>query len=213
MSGMKLFSETVVRGNLFSKTVGRGLSPWAALLFLLAAPAVCAAQDAAASGRVAGGEVKATTVFLVRHAEKADAPGSDPPLSERGRARAEALARLLQNAGVKAVFTSQFQRTQQTGEPLAKRLGLTAAAVPLAVKTSNPREVTEESVRELTKRVEAHAGGAVLIVGHSNSVPDVIRALGGDAVPKIDESSFDDLFVVTVYANGRAKVVHLKYGD
>ncbi|HLL77355.1 MAG TPA: phosphoglycerate mutase family protein, partial [Pyrinomonadaceae bacterium] len=159
-----------------------------------------------------GGEAKATTVFLVRHAEKADVPGSDPPLSEAGRARAEALARLLQSAGVKAVLTSQFQRTQQTAEPLAKRLGVAASAVPLAVKTSNPREVTEESIRELTKRVEAHAGGAVLIVGHSNSVPEVIRALGGDVVPKIDEGSFDDLFVVTVYGDGRAKVAHLKYG-
>ena len=202
--------------NLFSKTAARGLAPWAALLFLLAAPAVCAAQDAAAAGsaaRAADGDVKVTTVFLVRHAEKADEPGPNPPLSERGRARAEALARLLQSAGVRAVFTSQFARTQQTGEPLAKRLGVGATAVPLAVKTSNPREVTEESIRELTKRVEAHAGGAVLIVGHSNSVPDVIRALGGDTVPKIEESSFDDLFVVTVYGSGRAKVVHLKYGD
>lgn len=208
---MNLFSKTVVRGNLFPKPVGRGLSPWAALMFLLVAPVVCAAQDGAGGGT--GGEVKATTVFLVRHAEKADVPGSDPPLSDRGRARAEALARLLQSAGVRAVFTSQFVRTQQTAEPIAKRLGVAATPVPLAAKTSNPREVTEESIRELTKRVEAHAGGAVLIVGHSNSVPDVIRALGGDTVPKIDESSFDDLFVVTVYANGRAKVVHLKYGD
>ena len=200
--------------NLSRKTAARGLAPWAALLFLLVAPGVCAAQSTSAAKpeAAAGGEPKATTVFLVRHAEKADVPGTDPPLSEAGRARAEALARLLQSAGVRAVFTSQFQRTQQTAEPLAKRLGVAASAVPLAVKTSNPREVTEESIRELTKRVEAHAGEAVLIVGHSNSVPEVIRALGGDVVPKIDESSFDDLFVVTVYGAGRAKVVHLKYG-
>ena len=193
----------------------RRLSPWAAVLFLAFAPGVCFGQGAATAGRPeggAGGEAKATTVFLVRHAEKADVPGTDPPLSERGAARAEALARLLQSAGVRAVYTSQFQRTRQTAEPVAKRLGITATAVPLSVKTSNPREVTEESIRELTKRVEAHAGEAVLIVGHSNSVPDVIRALGGDIVPKIDESSFDDLFVVTVYGGGRAKVVHLKYG-
>lgn len=206
MSGMKLVSETAARR----------LSPWAALLFLLFAPGVCAGQGAAAAGRPeggTGGEVKATTVFLVRHAEKADVPGSDPPLSERGVARAEALARLLQSAGVKAVYTSQYQRTRLTAEPLAKRLGVAATAVPLSVKTSNPREVSDESIRELTKRVEAHAGEAVLIVGHSNSVPDVIRALGGVAVPKIDESRFDDLFVVTVYGGGRAKVVHLKYGD
>ena len=196
--------------NLFSKTAARRLSLWAGVLFLLAAPA--ARAGGGQGGAAAAGEFKVTTVFLVRHAEKADVPGQDPPLSDAGRARAEALARLLQGAGVKAVFTSQFLRTRQTAEPLAKRLGVAAAAVPLAVKTSNPREVTEESVRELMKMVEAHAGGAVLIVGHSNSVPDVIRALGGDLVPKIDESKFDDLFVVTVHAAGRAKVVHLKYG-
>lgn len=215
MSGMNLFFKTVVRGNLFFKIAVRGRAPWAAFMFLLVAPVVCAGQDAAAAqaGRAADGGAKATTVFLVRHAEKADAPGPDPPLSERGRARAEALARLLQSAGVKAIFTSQYGRTQQTAEPIARRLGVSPTAVPLAVKTSNPREVSEESIRELTKRVAAHAGGAVLIVGHSNSVPDVIRALGGDTAPKIDESSFDDLFVVTVYASGRAKVVHLKYGD
>jgi broad specificity phosphatase PhoE len=156
---------------------------------------------------------KVTTVFLVRHAEKADVPGQDPPLSEAGRLRAEALARLLQSAGVKGIYTSQFLRTRQTAEPLAKRLGVTASSVPLSVKTSNQREVSDESVRELTRKVEAHAGEAVLIVGHSNSIPEVIRMLGGDTVPKIDESKFDDLFVVTVYAGGRAKVVHLRYGS
>jgi len=177
---------------------------------------VCAGRAAGATGgrqRPADGEAKVTTVFLVRHAEKADGPGQDPSLSEAGRRRAEALARLLQSAGVRGIYTSQFQRTQQTAEPLAKRLGVTVSPVPLSVKPSNPREVSDESVRELTKKIEAHAGGAVLIVGHSNSVPEVIRMLGGDAVPKIDESSFDDLFVVTVYAGGRAKVVHLKYGS
>lgn len=187
-----------------------------ALLFLVASMCVGAARVADATGgpqSPAGGETQVTTVFLVRHAEKADTPGQDPALSEAGRQRAEALARLLQSAGVKGIYTSQFKRTQQTAEPLAKRLGVAVASVPLSVKPSNPREVTEESLRELTKKVEAHAGGAVLIVGHSNSVPEVIRMLGGDAVPKIDESKFDDLFVVTVYAGGRAKVVHLKYGS
>jgi phosphohistidine phosphatase SixA len=160
----------------------------------------------------AEGEVQATIVFLVRHAERADVPGQDPPLSEAGRARAEALARLLQSAGVRGVYTSQYVRTRQTAEALSKRLGVPAVAVPLSAKTSNPREVSEESVCELTKRVEAHAGGAVLLVGHSNSIPEVIRALGGDVIPKIDEGTFDDLFVVTVYGAGRAKVAHLKYG-
>src|SRR5215213_406066 len=198
--------------KLLSATFARGRSSRAALLFLFAT------LGAGRTGEVAGmpqrpadGEAKVTTVFLVRHAEKADGPGQDPSLSEAGRQRAEALARLLQSAGVRGIYTSQFQRTQQTAEPLAKRLGVTVSPVPLSVKPSNPREVSDESIRELTKKIEAHAGGAVLIVGHSNSVPEVIRVLGGDAVPKIDESRFDDLFVVTVYAGGRAKVVRLKY--
>jgi hypothetical protein len=49
-------------------------------------------------------------------------------------------------------------------------------------------------------------------VGHSNSIPDVIKMLGGDVTPVIDEKKFDDLFIVTVYAKGKAKVTHLKYG-
>lgn len=206
MNMMKLPSTTFIRRR----------SSRAALLCLFAALCVCAVRTSDVAGqspRPADGETKVTTVFLVRHAEKASDPGQDPPLSEAGRQRAEALARLLQNAGVKGIYTSQFMRTQQTAEPLAKRLGVTATPVPLAVKPSNPREVSEESIRELTKKVETHAGGAVLIVGHSNSVPEVIRMLGGDTIPKIDESKFDDLFVVTVYAGGRAKVVQLKYGN
>lgn len=184
------------------------------LLLLVLTPAgVCVAQGAGAAARAGDGEFKVTTVFLVRHAEKLDAPGEkDPPLSDAGRARSEALARLLERAGVRAVYTSQYARARQTGEAVARRLGVEAVPVALGVRADNPRQVSEQSVRELTGRIEAHAGGAVLVVGHSNSVPDVIRALGGDAVPTIDEKTFDDLFVVTVHAPGRARVVHLKYG-
>lgn len=202
--------------KLPSTTFARRRSSRAALLFLFTALCVCAGRTGEVAGkpqRPAEGETKVTTVFLVRHAEKADGQGQDPSLSEAGKLRAEALARLLQNAGVKGIYTSQFQRTRQTAEPLAKRLGVAVSPLPLSVKPSNPREVSDESIRELTKKVEAHAGEAVLIVGHSNSVPDVIKMLGGDSVPKIDESRFDDLFIVTVYAGGRAKVVHLKYGS
>ena len=202
------------RMKLLSTNLTRRRSARAVFLFLMAMLAVCAGRVAEVTGRQQGpaGGDKVTTVFLVRHAEKADVPGQDPPLSEAGKLRAEALARLLQSAGVKGIYTSQFQRARLTAEPLAKRLGVTASPVPLSVKPSSPREVSDESIRELTKKVEAHAGEALLIIGHSNSVPDVIRALGGDVVPKIDESKFDDLFVVTVYAGGRAKVLQLKYG-
>ena len=153
------------------------------------------------------------TVILVRHAERMDAPREDPPLSEAGRARAERLAKMLAGAGVKAVYTSQFLRTRETAEPLAKQLGVAVTPISLQVKQSNPREVSEASIRQIVDRIMGGSADTVLVVGHSNSVPDVIRMLGADKAPTIDEKSFNDLFIVTVYEKGKAKVVHIKYGD
>jgi phosphohistidine phosphatase SixA len=154
---------------------------------------------------------KPTTVILVRHAERGDAPREDPPLNEAGLARSQKLATLLAGAGVKAIYASQFARTKQTAEPLAKQLGLTITPITLQSKQSNPREVSEQSIRQIVDKITERAGETALVIGHSNSVPDVIRMLGGDAVPTIDEKKFDDLFIVTVYARGKAKVVQLKY--
>jgi len=152
------------------------------------------------------------TIFLVRHAERADEPRQDPPLTEKGVARSEALARLLSTADIKAIYTSQFARTKLTAEPLAKQVGVPITAISLKSSPSNPRAIAEESTKETVDKILSNVGGgSVLLVGHSNSIPDVIKMLGGDA-PTIDEKKFDDLFVVTVYANHRAKVTHLKYG-
>ncbi|HEV7842676.1 MAG TPA: phosphoglycerate mutase family protein, partial [Pyrinomonadaceae bacterium] len=154
---------------------------------------------------------KATTVILVRHAEKMDTPREDPPLNEAGVARSQKLAALLASTGVKAIYTSQFLRTKQTAEPLAKQLGITVTPITIQSKQSNPREVSEQSIRQIVDKIMERPGDTALIIGHSNSVPDVIRMLGGDAVPTIDEKKFDDLFIVTVYAKGKAKVVQMKY--
>ena len=175
------------------------------ILMLLATAIFCqpvAAQD----------EFKPITVFLIRHAEREDEPRQDPPLSKAGVARSEALARLLSTAGIKAIFTSQYARTKQTGEPLATKLGLTVTPFTLKTNPSNPRQIAEESTAEVTNKILEHAGQSVLVIGHSNSIPDVIKMLGGDTVPTIDEKKFDDLFIVNVYAKGKAKVVQLKYG-
>jgi phosphohistidine phosphatase SixA len=161
---------------------------------------------------VAQDEFRPITVFLIRHAEREDEPRQDPPLSKLGAARAEALARLLSTAGVKAIFTSQYARTKQTAEPLATKLGLTVTPFTLKTNPANPRQIAEESTAEVTNKILEHAGQSVLVIGHSNSIPDVIKMLGGDVVPTIDEKKFDDLFIVNVYAKGKAKVVQLKYG-
>ena len=157
-------------------------------------------------------DFKPKTVFLIRHAEKEDEPRQDPPLKKEGVARSQELARLLGNAGIKAIYTSQFARTKLTAEPLAAKLGLTTATISLKSNPANPRLIAEESTAEVVNRLLQGPGENVLVVGHSNSIPDVIKMLGGDVVPTIDERKFDDLFIVTVYAKGKARVTHMKYG-
>lgn len=154
-------------------------------------------------------EFKVTTVYLVRHAEKAAAPAADPPLTEAGTKRAEDLVRKLSKAGIKTISTSQFQRTKQTAEPLAKQLGIQNTVIPVRMDTMNSRQLSPEYLKQVSELV-ASSAGSVLIVGHSNTVPELIKALGGDIAPAIDDATYDDLFVVTVYAKGKAKVAHLK---
>jgi broad specificity phosphatase PhoE len=158
-------------------------------------------------------DFKVTTVFLVRHAEKAATPPEDPPLLESGSRRAEELAQILVKAGIKAIYTSQYLRTKQTAEPLAKRLGIESVAIRIKMSDSNRREISQESIKEIGERIYERAGENALIVGHSNTIPEVIRELGGDVIPTIDEKEYDDIFVVTVYGRGKAKVTQLKYGN
>ncbi len=143
------------------------------------------------------------TIFLVRHAERADAGMSgggtmaaDPELSDAGRARADALARILKDAGVVAIYTTEFKRTQQTAAPLAKALGIQSTTVP----ANNPGTL----LAALKK-----ASGNVLVVGHSNTVPDILRGLGVTPEVKIDDKEFDNLFVVTMGA--KPTMVRLRF--
>lgn len=132
-------------------------------------------------------------VLLVRHAERADggagsanamtAKPVDPPLSAAGEARAARLATMLRDAGITAIYSTEYKRTQQTVTPLAAKLGLKVTTVP-ATDTAG-----------LTTRLKSeHANGIVLVVGHSNTLPNVIKALGG-AAPTIADDEYDSLFV------------------
>jgi phosphohistidine phosphatase SixA len=130
-------------------------------------------------------------IFLVRHAERADTAGggapmmaSDPDLSAAGRARAESLARILEQAGIAAIYTTEYKRTKQTAEPLARALGL------------QPVAVAAKDLPGLVQKLKG-APGNVLVVGHSNSVPDVIKALGVAEPVQIGDADYDNLFVVT----------------
>ena len=144
-----------------------------------------------------------TTVILVRHAEKNIEPNNpDPDLSPAGQARAQELVRIFSAAGVNAIYATQYKRTQQTVKPLADSLGLTAGIFD--------SKRTPDLVKEI---LTAHRGQTVFVAGHNNTVPEIVGALGGGNFPVIPENEFDNMFIVSVYKSGQAKVVKIKYGS
>jgi|ERR1043166_9676370 broad specificity phosphatase PhoE len=143
-----------------------------------------------------------TTVILIRHAEKIiDPNNNDVDLSPAGQARAQELARIFGDAGINAIYATQYKRTQETVKPLADKLGLRVNVID------------SKNTNQLLAQIRAqNSGQTVLIAGHNNTVPEIIAALGGPKYPTIAESEYDNLFVVTVYRTGQAKVVKMKYG-
>jgi len=143
-----------------------------------------------------------TTVIIVRHAEKNIEPNNpDPDLSLAGVARAQEIARIFGDAGVQAIYATQYKRTQQTVTPLASRLGLPIVSVD--AKQSS----------ELTRRILSNnRGQTVFVAGHNNTAPEIVNLLSGENYPQIPESEYDNMFIVTIYRFGKAKVLKVKYG-
>ncbi len=143
-----------------------------------------------------------TTVILVRHAEKKIEPQNpDPDLAPEGFERAQEIARVFAGAGVNAIYATQYKRTQQTVKPLSDHTG-----VPVTLLDSSQRD-------ELVKQIKTTLRGkTIFIAGHNNTVPAIASELSGETFSVIPESEYDNLFIVTVYRFGKAKVVKLKYG-
>lgn len=143
-----------------------------------------------------------TTVILVRHAEKAS-QDDDPELSPAGVERARELARVLAGVKFDAIYSTQFKRTKNTATPVAEAQGLT-----VGVRNTGPTYAAD-----LAKHIRAtHAGQTVLVVGHSNTTTEVMRALGAADVAAIPESQYDNLFVLTDADGAAPKVVALRFG-
>src|SRR6266478_6477462 len=149
-------------------------------LFLSVLVAVAAAQS---------------TIFIVRHGERADS-SNDSDLSEAGRTRAEALAKMLKDKNITAIYTTEFERTQQTAAPLAKALGITVTTVQLKDKDA------------LVAKLRALNGNA-LVVGHGNTIPDLVKALGISEPINIGENDYDNLFEIVL--EEKPKLIRLHY--
>lgn len=147
------------------------------LVLLLALGAPLAAPAAAHAQKL---------VYVVRHAERADEPKrdqQDPSLSAAGEARAARLRDMLANADVKAIYVTEFKRTQETAAPLAARVHLKPETMPLS---------TDAFTAALKSR---HANDVVLIVAHSSTIPAIVKALTGHAV-QVGDDDYTNLFVV-----------------
>jgi broad specificity phosphatase PhoE len=166
------------------KRPGRVWTVWAAAVAVLAAAAPVRAQKA---------------VFLVRHAEKVD-ESDDPLLSAAGKARARALARHLRTAGVKAIYVTQYKRTGLTAAPLAAAAGL------------KPIIVHSDARQELVDRIRKdNPDDVVLVVGHSDSVPEVLGLLGHPEPVTIAHAEYDNLVVAIPNKGGPPTVLRLRY--
>jgi broad specificity phosphatase PhoE len=149
------------------------------------------------------------TVFIVRHAERAEpvaSPGTagmtstpaDPPLSAAGNERAARLAAMLRSAGIRHIFSTEFIRTRQTAAPTAAALRLEVVAVP----ARDP----EGAIAQVRR-----AKGNALIVGHSNTLPDLLKRLGIKDDITIADTEYDNLFVVVLPASGEPTLVRMRY--
>ena len=148
-----------------------------------------------------------TTIIFVRHAEQTSFDAEDPGLSEAGRARVAELTRQLADAdvvaGIDAVYSTPFRRSQETVQPLAERLDL-----PI-----NTYDV-DDTEPVLQRILKAHKGKIVLVVGHSNTLPLLIANLGASKkVPPIARGEFDNIYIISIPWFGKTKTIRLRFGE
>lgn len=147
------------------------------------------------------------TVVVVRHAEKADDGGADPELSVAGRARARALVQVLERTLVDAVYATQYKRTRQTVEPLARHFGLETRVVP--VTSGDIETYAQDLSRQLQRE---HAGQTVVIAGHSNTVPTIVEGFAGDEIETMSEDDYDRLYTIIISPAAPPRLIRSRYG-
>jgi len=137
-------------------------------------------------------------VVLVRHAEKAANGGNDPDLSSAGHARADALARILKDSGITAIFTSEFKRTQETAAPTATSIHVT------------PTVVAAKDTAALVGKLHQLNGNA-LVVSHGGAIPNIVKALGINSSISIPDTDYSELLIVIL--GDKPQLFRLHYPD
>ena len=142
-----------------------------------------------------------TTFILVRHCETL--AGTNPNLSASGLARVEQLKRVLQNVSVDAIFSTNYNRTLQTADSIAKERSL-----PVLLYDPNKLEAFVD------ENIAKYKGKIILVVGHSNTTPQLLNILtGSSSFVNIPETEYDNLYFAAVSKKGNAEIKHLKFGN
>jgi phosphohistidine phosphatase SixA len=145
--------------------------------------------------------LKGAVIYLVRHAEKES--GNDPVLTTDGKQRSGDLFRVLKNKKLQRIYVTQFRRTQMTADSLRIKLNIDTV-----------RYVADTTGVSLLEQLAAHKdfGKTILVIGHSNTIPILIKKLGvTQPIKPIADNEFDNLFKVK-YRKGKAQLSTLKYG-
>lgn len=147
------------------------------------------------------GDNKTTTFIFVRHAEKSTEPKDNPELNAEGTTRAVKLAQILKELDVYRAAATNTTRALQTAQPL---VDLTHCATDSYAKSA-----TEAF---LLSAIQGYKGKVILVVGHANTVPEMLNMLLGEKkYEDIDEDEYDNIYIASVIEKGNAKVVHYKY--
>jgi broad specificity phosphatase PhoE len=148
-----------------------------------------------------------TTIIFVRHAEQTSHEETDPSLNDAGKRRVVELTRQLVGAdvvaGIDAVYSTPFKRSQETAQPIADALDL-----PISSYDAADTETVLETI------LKNHKGKIILVVGHSNTVPAMIANLGASKnVPPIAQNEFDNIYIISIPWFGKTKTIRLRFGE
>lgn len=181
-----------------SRSPTRGICRASTAAAVLVATFLIPPPPSAAQTNPAVAATAPTVLYLVRHAERAEDGTDDPPISEAGEARARLVWSMLADAGITRIHSTDYRRTRATAAPLAEAIGATV-------------ELYDGGDLEgLAARLRA-AGGRHLVVGHSNTTPALVSALGGDPGSPIAASEYDRLYIVTL-AGEAVSTVLIRFG-
>lgn len=184
-----------MRLNLAIPRAARACLPFALLMALIAA----LGAPVLATGCARPAATGVSTVYVVRHAEK-KLDNDDPDLTDAGQQRARALAHALRSEKLDAIFSTETRRTRQTAAPAAESRGLEV------------RLYGKEDITRVIMHVR-RTPGRYLVIGHSNTVPDLVSRFGGEPGAAIDEASeFDRLYVLVLHPDGSVVTMLLRYG-